>query len=588
MQERKLSVEQMSPSRENKLSVVIPAHNEAKTIYEMVSTTVTVLSEAGIDYEILVVNDGSTDSTSSEIEKLTRNFNKVFTLTLEENIGKGNALMRGFWKTRGDVVCFIDADLDLHPSQIITLLTILNKTGSDVVIGSKRHPESRLDYPLHRKILSTAYYFLTRIFFSLPVRDTQTGIKIFKKEVLEQTFPRILCKQYAMDLELLAVANRLGFRIEEAPITLTFQGKFGRIKWADIRNIIIDTLAVFYRMYILRYYDSQLKPPASREPAVSIVIPTRSLDRYTHECVIKCSRLDYSNFDIWLIPDNDTDLPPELSRIENLRVVPSGKTGPSAKRNIAVRQTKADIVAFIDSDAWPDAMWLKNAVGYFDSDEIAAVCGPAVTPPDDTMLQRAGGLVYTSSLVSANTTYRYVPRVMREVDDCPSCNILTRRSEIDANCAFPEEFWPGEDTVFCLRLTKEKGKKILYVPNVTIYHHRRPLFIPHLKQVFSYALHRGFFVKRFPETSRKLKYFIPSVFVAWLVFGLLAGIFLLKPLLYVYLAVVGFYLLLCIFSSVKSLEPIVNLLILPGIILTNLTYGIGFLIGLFKRRLADS
>lgn len=587
MQERKLDVEKNKQLFKKKLSVVVFAHNEAERIYEMVSATVTVLSEAQIDFEILIVNDGSTDSTPSEIERLTRDFSNVSALTVEENIGKATALMRGFWKTKGDIVCFIDPDPHLDPSHILTLLKILNKTGSDVVIGSRRHPQSRLDYRLRRRIFSTIYNFLTRIFFNLPLKETQAGIKIFKKEVLEQTFPRILCMRYAMDLELLAVASRLGYKIEEAPIDTAIQGKLDQMKWADVRNIAIDTLAVFYRMYISRYYDSQMKPPAFKEPYVSIVIPTKSFDKYTYECVEKCSRLDYSNFDIWVLPDSGLDFPPELSRIENLRVIPSGEIGPSAKRNVAVRQTEADIVAFIDSDAWPDAMWLRNAVRYFESDEIAAVCGPAVTPSSDTMLQRAGGLVYTSPLVSGDTTYRYIPHAMREVDDYPSCNLLTKRSELNTSCAFPEEFWPGEDTVLCLKLTKEKGKKIIYVPNVTVYHHRRPLFIPHLKQVFSYALHRGYFVKRFPETSRRLKYFVPSIFVAWLILGLLAGVFF-KPLLYAYLAVLAFYLLLCALSSVKSLEPIVNLLVFPGIILSNLTYGTGFLIGLFKRRLADS
>ncbi len=577
----------MLESKRKDLSVIIPTHNEANVIFQMVSETARVLEASFADYEIVVVNDGSTDSTADEIERAASNFKNVLVLNIPENIGKGNALMRGFWESSGDVVCFIDADLDLHPSHITSFLSLMKENNADCVIGSKRHPLSKLDYPFHRKIFSSIYYMFTRVLFNLPVKDTQTGIKLFKRELLEKTFPRILCKQYAMDLELLAVAHRLGFSILEAPINLTFQGKFGRIKWSDIRNIIIDTLAVFYRTYFLKYYDSPMLPPSKHEPSASIIIPTKSIDRYALECLSKCSHLDYSNFDIWLVPDENTQLNTKIEHIQNLHIEPSGKVGPSAKRNIAVRKSNSEILGFIDSDAWPDALWLKNAASYFKDRKVAAVCGPALTPPEDSIRQRAGGLVYTSSLVSANTTFRYAPRAMREVDDYPSCNLLVRRSELDSQCAFPEEFWPGEDTVLCLKLTKEKGKKILYVPNVTVFHHRRPLFIPHLRQVFSYARHRGFFVKKFPETSRKLKYFVPSIFVIWLVIGLALS-FVFKPLLYAFLGVLGFYLLMCAFSSVKSLEPLVNLYIFPGIILTNITYGIGFILGLLSRRMSDS
>lgn len=566
-----------------RISVVIPAHNEGVRIYEMIAETVRVLSRMNTEYEILVVNDGSTDDTLFEIQRAAQDFENVSVLNLPHNIGKGNALQRGFWKTTSDTICFIDADLDLHPSHIESLKKIMEEKDADIVIGSKRHPDSNLDYPLYRKIFSAIYHFMVLILFKLPVKDTQTGIKLFKREALSKTFPRILCKQYAMDLELLAVANRLGFSIVEAPINLTFQGKFGRIRWQDIRNIIVDTLAIFYRMYFLRYYDSSLRPPAEIEPKVSIIIPTKKVDAYTMECLNKCSILDYKNYEVLLVPDEEIEIRPELTVLfSELKIIPSGHVNLSKKRNIALRNCTGEFIAFIESNAYPDALWLKNAVSYFNDEEVAAVCGPALTAPGDDIRQRASGLIYTSSLVSANTVFRFTPRAMRQVNDHPLYNLIIRRSELDSECAFPEEFSPGEDTVLCLRLTKNKGKKILYVPNVLVYRHLKPLFLPHLKEVLSYAMQRGYFARKFPETSRMLKYFVPSILVLWLVIGLIPAVFI-KPVLYTYLAVLGLYLLLCALSSVKSLEPLVNIFIFPGIILTNLTYGIGFLLGLFSK-----
>jgi glycosyltransferase involved in cell wall biosynthesis len=569
--------------REQSISVILPAYNEADRIFEVISEAIKVLEGMAIEYEVIVVDDGSTDSTSSEVLRASSTFNHVRYVFLPENQGKGNALRHGFQASTYELVCFIDADLDLHPSQVERLVADMEKTGAEIVIGSKRHPESKLDYPWFRKLYSNWYYYLILLLFRLPVRDTQTGIKLFRREVLEKVFPRMVCKQYTLDLELLAVAHRMGFTITESPIDLTFQGKFGRIKWADIRNIFVDTFAVFYRLFFLRYYDSPLKPVVKYEPRMSIIIPTRELDPMARECIRKCHDIDYRNYDIKFIPDEPVDVelePPGSS------VLPSGPIGPSIKRNIGVRDSDADIIAFIDADAWPDSDWLKNAVPYFEDEAVAAVGGPALTAPGDTRRQVVSGLVYASSLVSGNTAYRYLHHALREVDDYPSVNLLIRRSDFEKAGGYPEEFWPGEDTVLCNKLTHDLGKKIIYVPNVVVNHHRRAVYRAHLKQVGSYARHRGFFVRKFPENSRHIQYFVPSVFVLFLVAGLGPAI-AFRPVLYAYLSVVGFYLLLCLASSIKSLEPLLNVMVFPGIISTNIAYGIGFLRGLLARKMSE-
>ncbi|MCJ7653187.1 MAG: glycosyltransferase, partial [Actinobacteria bacterium] len=498
-----------------------------------------------------------------------------------ENQGKGNALKRGFQYATKELVLFLDADLDLHPSHIGILLKEMETTGADVVIGSKRHPDSSLSYPWHRKLYSTIYYFLILLMFRLPVKDTQTGIKLFHREVLARTFPRLVCKRYTLDLELLAVAHRIGYSVAEAPISLTFQREFGRIKLADVRNIIVDTLAIFYRLYILRYYDSPLKPVVETEPKISIVIPARALDPMTLDCVSKCDELNYTNYDIKLVTDNVAEV-----RLEHPAgmVIRSGPVGPAVKRNMGTNDSDAEIIAFIDSDAWPEQDWLKNAVPYFEDENVAAVCGPAVTPFNDNKRQLVSGLIYSSSLVSGATTYRYTYHALREVDDYPSCNLIVRRADLVKVGGFPEEYWPGEDTVICLKLTKDLGKKIIYVPNVIVNHHRRPVYLPHLRQVFSYGLHRGYFVRKFPETSRRFQYFVPSIFVL----ALLAGFVLsfINPIaFYTYLSFLGIYLLFTLLSSIKSLDVSDNLLVFPGIIATNITYGLGFMRGLFSGRL---
>jgi len=128
---------------------------------------------------------------------------------------------------------------------------------ADVIVGSKRHLASQVQYSTLRKILSYGYYYFVKIFFGIKIRDTQAGIKIFKKKVLTKVLPRLVEKRFAGDLEMLVVANSLGYtRIFEAPIKLNYS--FSKVTSAvtirSIFGIFQDTLAIFYRTYILGYY----------------------------------------------------------------------------------------------------------------------------------------------------------------------------------------------------------------------------------------------------------------------------------------------------------------------------------------------
>ncbi len=238
-----------------KISIVIPAYNEKERIFNTISETSRVMKELHLDHEIIVVDDGSRDGTHDEMLRASLVFGNVRPVRYEKNQGKGHAIKHAFEYVAGDVVTFLDADLDLHPGQIPTFIEYMEKYDADVVVGSKRHPESKLDYPTHRRILSFAYNILTRILFDLSLTDTQAGLKLFKYEVLKNVFPRVLVKQYAFDLEILVNAQHLGYKIVEAPIIVNFQRKLGRIRFKDIKTIAIDTAAIFYRLRILKYYD---------------------------------------------------------------------------------------------------------------------------------------------------------------------------------------------------------------------------------------------------------------------------------------------------------------------------------------------
>lgn len=245
----------------DKISIIMPAYNEGSHIYQNLKETYRVFKRAKINFEIILVSDGSSDNTYREAKRAAVDFSNIIAVNLSSNDGKGNALKEGFRYSTGDFIVFLDADLDLHPEQLHYMLRVMRDEQAEVVIGSKHHSETRLNYPASRKLFSKIYALILRILFNLPLKDTQTGLKVFKREVLDKVFPVVLCKRYAFDVELLANAHRLGYKVIEAPVILNFnrEMKWGRIGLKDIYHLGIDTLAIFYRMYILRYYDRALE-----------------------------------------------------------------------------------------------------------------------------------------------------------------------------------------------------------------------------------------------------------------------------------------------------------------------------------------
>ncbi len=324
---------------------------------------------------------------------------------------------------------------------------------------------------------------------------------------------------------------------------------------------------------------------------VSIIIAVKTWQKNLEECVGKCRELGFLDFEILVLPDVDIGTVPAVAKILStkgavpIRIIPTGPVSPAEKRDIALSHAKGEILAFIDDDAYPKKDWLKNAINNFADPQVAAVGGPAVTPENDDIKQKASGLVYSSPLVSGKYVYRYLPKRRIEVDDYPSCNFLIRKSIMQTLGGFNTNFWPGEDTKLCLDITKRLGKKIIYDPKVIVYHHRRPLVMPHTKQVANYALHRGYFVKRYPQTSLRLPYFIPTLFLFSLITGAILSVFLIPIRIIYFLGLFLYFSLILIFSISKELRFIPY--VFSGIILTHITYGLYFLKGLLTKTLSE-
>ncbi|MEG1274423.1 MAG: glycosyltransferase family 2 protein [Ruthenibacterium sp.] len=254
---------------EGKLTVLLPAYNEGSIIFKNSLEIAKQVKNLANKYEVIVIDDGSSDDTAQQAQLAADKNPYIKVLGYTENRGKGHALCVGTEAASGEYIAFCDSDLDLAPAQLEGFICMMEHEHADVVIGSKMHPDSKVDYPRIRRVYSWGYYLLLMVLFHLHVKDTQTGLKLFKAEVIKPVMQRILVKRFAFDIEVLAIINSRGYKIVSAPINVVFQrGMYGRIGWADIRNMLVDTLAVFYRLYILHYYDSPVGETANKEEAM--------------------------------------------------------------------------------------------------------------------------------------------------------------------------------------------------------------------------------------------------------------------------------------------------------------------------------
>lgn len=230
------------------LSVVMPAYNEGSHIYDNLMKTSTQLAVFANNYEIILVNDGSLDNTEEEARRAAKTDSHIRVISYSPNRGKGGAIREGILNAIGEYIAFCDADLDLSPAQLRGFLYELEAQDADIAIGSKMHKDSKLDYPLSRRIMSMGYYILLHILFHLDTKDTQTGLKLFRHDTIKPIIENIQISGYAFDIEILATAARHDKKIIEMPVELIFtrrdENSGSRISIKDVCKMFSDTLAI--------------------------------------------------------------------------------------------------------------------------------------------------------------------------------------------------------------------------------------------------------------------------------------------------------------------------------------------------------
>ncbi len=314
-----------------------------------------------------------------------------------------------------------------------------------------------------------------------------------------------------------------------------------------------------------------------REPLFSVIIPVIAINDYVRETVAHIQKNSLTNWELFIVTDDASKS--EWSFDPRIKLLESGRVGPARKRDLGGFIAIGKFLVFLDDDSYPQHDFLERLQMSFALRDAVAIGGPGLTPPGDGFWEQVSGATFEVKWVSSDPKrYRSLGSPIY-VDDWPSVNLSILRSVFVDVGGFDSDHWPGEDTLFCLKLA-QYDMKIKYDPAVVVYHHRRSGFRKHLKQIGGYGLHRGFFARKVPENSRKLRYFIPALFSIYLLFSLFYFLFggnqsiVYLPIL-VYLVLIVYFVV----EITRSRNLIIALMASVYLVASHIWYGIRFLKG---------
>jgi glycosyltransferase involved in cell wall biosynthesis len=442
------------------LSVVVPVFNQGGSIVENVGVIrQRIADELGEPFEIILVSDGSIDETEERL--LEVEYHEVRVFHYARNLGKGYAVKLGALEARGQWIGLCDSDLDLDPGDLGHYVQVARERDLDFAIGSKRHPASSVSYPWSRVFASWIFQQLVRAAFRLNVRDTQVGLKVFSRDVVDQVIPLLLVKRYAFDIELLAVGRAFGFdRVQELPIHLDYKFTGSGVRSRAVLRALIDVAAIFYRLRVVRYYQRRRRfggafawtRPRATLPSVTVIVTAGS-------------RL------------NEPDYPGavEVVQVEEMTT--------EVLRAAAQRAT-GEVIAVLEPGAEAPGNWLSATTPFLSRPEIAAVVVPKVAPSRGPKRMLAAAAVDESRIGAGPVYFRYIPGNLRYVRSFPSVTLVARRDAFVAAAI-------GVDPEAIPAAIAERAGRVLYTPEAIVAAVPPPLFRPHLERTARRGSARG-------------------------------------------------------------------------------------------------
>ena len=251
-------------SVEPSLSLIVPVFNQQGKVAYSLEKIKQAVELAFSKYELIVVNDGSTDNTLASLKVIAGTDEHIRVLSYTPNRGKGYAVKQGVLHSHGDAVMFLDGDLDISPDSVKDYVERLRI--SDLVIASKRHPKSSVTIPRSRAFLSRVFSLLTRMATGIPQKDTQVGLKVGNGEIMRRIFRDVNVNRYAFDVELFTLASILHLKVHEMPVIMKIDRKFNA---KEIVNMFVDVARISYKYRISHHYQHEYQRRIRAKKALS-------------------------------------------------------------------------------------------------------------------------------------------------------------------------------------------------------------------------------------------------------------------------------------------------------------------------------
>ncbi|MFQ3675166.1 MAG: glycosyltransferase [Endomicrobiia bacterium] len=317
----------------------------------------------------------------------------------------------------------------------------------------------------------------------------------------------------------------------------------------------------------------------TNKPLISIIIPVFNVEKTIEKCLQSIFELNYPNYEVIIINDGSTDNTGKIlvKYSDKLKILETLGIGPSAARNIALKEAKGEYIALTDGDCIVDKEWLNKLLeGFLVDKKIVGVGGTQVSPEDETefgkMITNFMKSVGFIDYIKTKTAKGYF------TSHNPSCNVMYKKEIFDKVGNFKEGLWPGEDVEFDYRITKI-GYKLFFNPEAVVYHYRAENILKFIKMMFNYGKAQGILVRMY-GFFRKL-HFVPIIFFPLIIFFIWTMTISLEFGFSKFLLVLNVIFLYAIFRTNNFIEWLRFIVLF---IITIFVWNIGFLHGvLFKK-----
>lgn len=560
-----------------KLSIISSFLNEESIIVENTKQVIKSMKKHGFDFEIVLIDDGSTDNSYSLLKKEFANNKQVKIARNFQNFGKGWGLKTAYEFSTGNYILFLDFDLEVSQDHISNFFRIMIEENADVVIGSKLHKDSIIDYPRKRRLMSFIYYIIIKILFGLPLRDTQTPVKLFKREMLEKALPRMMVKRFAFDIELLLILFKNKARIVDAPIELNFTRiASGRLGLKTAMNMFNDTFAIFYRDKFLRFYDRPMGKNIQYK--YTFVLFSDANDDYEKESLKHFLDIEYSYYNVILIGKSDFGI-----SNKKLKFIQSNKESyiNRIQEVIISNKLKCDFVVLSSLEAYPDKRFLFSSGRILSLDNVGAVGGFVIPRGDATKLERDFYSTLRSRFLNGTLGYRYKPVSSKRVAELQINGLFVDKT-ILITIDFDNTHNLKLEYVIS-RLVEMENKELIYSPDFMLYKRFPENFKQFTVKIKTDAFYRSLQRKsvffRQHRHLAKWQFFVPFLFLLFILASIILTIAFRSLWFALPLAV---YYLILIFSRLIT-HKLHGFRLAGILIVAQIMYGISFIRGFFKR-----